>query len=213
MVFGGSWGSSLALLYAEAFPDRVKSLVLRGIFLCREYEKVWGYPLPGTGSTILFPDAAEELMKHYTEEEQKDWEQVTYQRLISEDTQTRLDMAKALVIWDVKRGALLPDTEGLKKAEDEKWSLHHATLEFIYIMNGCYIRENQILEEASRIQHIPCVIVQGRYDAVCPVQAAWELHKALPRSKLVIVPDSGHAATEPGTTKELIKACDEFAKL
>lgn len=213
MVFGGSWGSTLALLYAEAFPDRVKSLVLRGIFLCRNYEKEWGYPLPETGSTLIFPDAAKEIMSHYTEEEQKNWEQVTYQRLISEDRQTRVNTAKALVTWDIKRSTMVPEVETLKKVADEKWVLHHATLEFIYIMNGCYIRENQILDEINRIQHIPCTIVHGRYDIITPLQSAWDLHKALPQSKLVVVAESGHFATDPGISKELIKACDEFAKL
>lgn len=152
-------------------------------------------------------------MSYYTEEEQKNWEQVTYDRLTSEDRQIRLDTAKALVTWDITRSTLLLDTETLKKVEDEKWVLHHATLEFIYLMNGCYIRENQILEEIHRIQHIPCIIVHGRYDAVCPVQSAWDLHKALPRSKLVIVPGAGHFATDPEISKELVKACDEFASL
>lgn len=213
MVFGGSWGSTLALLYAEAFPDRVHSLVLRGIWLCRREEMVWGFPMRGTGSSQLFPDAAEELLSHYTEEEQKDWEQVTFKRLISEDQQTRVNTARILNIWDIKRSSLLPDSAALKKVDDEKWSVHHATIEFTYIINGCFLRENQILEDIDKIQNIPCVIVQGRYDAVCPPQAAWDLHRALPKSGLVIVPDAGHSATDPGTLKELVQACDDFAQL
>lgn len=213
MIFGGSWGSTLALLYAEAFPDRVHSLVLRGIFLSRKHELEWGWPMRGSGASQLFPDAAEEILSHYTEEEQKDWKQVTYERLLSKDAQTRVNVARILNVWDITRSSLLLDPASLEQVNDEKWSIHHATLEFTYLINGCFIRENQILEEIDKIEHIPCIIVQGRYDAVCPTQAAWDLHKAFPLSKLVIVPDAGHSAKDPGILKELIKACDEFAKL
>lgn len=214
MVFGGSWGSTLALLYAQAFPERVKSLVLRGIFLARKSEIEFGHSLRGAGVDLLFPEAAEEFLSDYTEEEQKDWQQVALERLTKGDEQTRIKTARSLNIWDITRGSTLfnPATS-FKPLEDKSWSLTHATLEFTYLMNGCYIRENRILEEIDNIKHIPCVIIHGRYDTVCPVSAAWDLHKAMPSSRIVINPDSGHSATDPGNFKELIKACDEFAKL
>lgn len=213
MVFGGSWGSTLALLYAQAFPDRVKTLVLRGIFLARRIEQEWGFPTRGSGASQLFPDAAEEFLSHLTKEEQKDWEKATYNRLTSEDKQTRVAMARALNTYDMKRSSLSYNPATLSKLDDKKWSVHHALLEHTYIMNGCWLRENQILEEMEKIQHIPCIIVQGRYDAVCPPLSAWDLHNAWPGSRLIMNSDSGHSATDPSNFRELVKACDEFARL
>lgn len=173
----------------------------------------WDFPLRGYGPSEFFPDAAEEYLSHYTEEEQKDWENVTYKRLTEGDEQTRIKTARALNIWDITRGSHILDPSSLEKVNDEKWSLQHAILEFVYLYHGCFIRENQILEEIEKIKHIPCIIVNGRYDMICPPLAAWDLHRAMPLSRIVIIPDSGHSATDPGTFRELVKACDEFAEL
>lgn len=158
MVFGGSWGSTLALLYAQAHPERVSSLVLRGIFLVRKSELAWGHPTRGAGAQQLFPDAAEELLEYLTEEEQSDWEGSIYKQLISDDRPTRVAAARALNTWDFKRATLTFDPSSLEELDDEEWSLHHATILTHYVLHGAWIRDGQILEEAemAKIRHIPC---------------------------------------------------------
>jgi len=219
VVFGGSWGSTLGLLYAQAFPERVGGLILRGIFLARRSEVLWGAPTREAGAAQLFPDAAAELLAYLRGStpafKDEDWEATLYAQLTSADRAVRVAAARALNMWDIGRSSLLLDAAALQKVEDEAWSLHHAILEFHYLYHGAFVRDGQILEEAQmqRIRHIPCTIVQGRYDAVCPAQAAWDLHEAWPEAKFVMVPDAGHSALEPGTFAELVKACDEFGKM
>lgn len=160
MVFGGSWGSTLALLYAQAHPDRVSSLVLRGIFLLRKSELEWGHPITG-GSVQLFPDAAEEFLSHLSEAEKEDWERSIYMRLLSDDRSVRVEAARILNTYDFKRSSLVFDPESLETLDDEVWSLHHATLLMHYFLHNGWIREGQILEreEMAKIRNIPCELI------------------------------------------------------
>lgn len=158
MVFGGSWGSTLALLYAQAYSDRVASLVLRGIFLVRKAEVAWGLPNREAGAAQLFPDAAEEFMAHLTKTEQRDPLGAIYTQLTSDDKDVRVKAARVSNTWDIKRSSLLFEPVSLKKIEDEQWSLQHAILENHYIIHGAWLRDGQILEkdEMDKIRHIPC---------------------------------------------------------
>ena len=158
VVFGGSWGSTLALLYAQAHPERMISLVLRGIFLARKSEIAWDLPTRESGAAQLFPDAAEEMLSHFTEEEQEDVMASLYKRLVSDNKETRVEAARVSNTWDIKRSSLLLDSASLNKIDDEKWSLQHAILGNHFLINGAWLREGQILEKENvdKIRHLPC---------------------------------------------------------
>ncbi|KAF1851592.1 Het-C-domain-containing protein [Cucurbitaria berberidis CBS 394.84] len=213
LVFGGSWGSTLALAYAQTHPESVGSLVLRGIFAVRELELKWTL-VPG-GVAMLYPDKWDEFIEFLPEEERADHIASYHKRLMSDDTSISYPAAEAWNRWEVSISCLYPNTEGLKKLEDLKWLLAHARMESHYFNNKAWLEEGQLLkkENIDKIRHIPATLVQGRYDVVCPPVTAWALHKAWPESKLHFIPDAGHAATEPGTKKKLIETCDEYASL
>jgi proline iminopeptidase len=213
MVFGGSWGSTLALAYAQTHPQSVGSLVLRGIFAVRKLELDW-MNHPG-GASMIFPDRWEAFINFLPEEERSDHIANYHKRLMSSDTSISHPAATAWNSWEISISKLYPDPEELKKLEDPAYLLAHARIEVHYVTNGAWLEEGQLLkkENIDRIRHIPTSIVQGRYDVVCPPVTAWELKKVFPESKLYFVPDAGHSVIEPGTRKRLTEVCDAYASL
>ncbi len=206
-VFGGSWGSTLALVYAQEYPDRVQSLMLRGIFMCRKSELHWFYQ---DGASHIFPDAFESYREHIPKQEQGDLIKAYHTRLTSEDVDTRRAAAKEWTRWEMATSRLFPDASYLEKAEDLDFAVAFARIECHYFINAIFLEEAHILNHVEAIQHIPTSIVQGRYDVVCPARSAWELHKALPSSNLIIVQDAGHSMGEVSIARELVAITDSF---
>jgi len=210
-VFGGSWGSTLSLAYAETHPGRVRSLTLRGIFLCRPKEIRWFYQ---EGASWIFPDVWEEYEKVIPEGERGDFVSAYYRRLTSEDEAVRLEAARAWSVWEGSTSKLLFDYAMIDRFAEPEFALAFARIECHYFMNNAFFpTDNYLIENVGKIRHIPAVIVQGRYDVVCPMQSAWELHRAWPEADLRVIPDSGHSATEPGTISALVDATDKFKTL
>lgn len=207
-VFGGSWGSTLALAYAETHPDRVTELVLRGIFLLRKSEIDWFYQ---AGASQLFPDAWEGYLAPIPEAERGDLLRAYYKRLTSPDAAVRVAAAKAWSVWEARTSCLSPNEELIAKNAEDEYALAFARIECHYFVHGGFVEgERALLTNVHKIRHIPAVIVQGRYDVVCPMESAWALHRAWPEADLKIVGDAGHAALEPGTLHELVTATDRF---
>ncbi|KAI8933468.1 hypothetical protein NX059_009206 [Plenodomus lindquistii] len=213
LVFGGSWGSTLALTYAQTHPSAVSSLVLRGVFAVRKMELDWTNG--SSGAAMLFPDHYAQMIDFLPEAERRQHVKHFHARLMSEDESVSLPAARAWNKWELAISQLRPDEEAMEKLEDPKWLLAHARMEIHYFVNGAWLEDGQLLrkENIDKIRHIPTTIVQGRYDVVCPPVTAWELHQQWPESNLFFVDDAGHSATEPGTKKKLVEACDEFASL
>ena len=212
LVFGGSWGSTLALAYAETHPDQVTELVLRGIFLLRKWEIDWFYQRPD-GAGALFPDLWEKYVATIPEAERSDMVRACYRRLTSDDPQTMRQAAKTWSIWEGATSFLRLNPDYVAKFQEDDYAAAFARIECHYfINNGFFATNNQLIEQVAKIRKIPAVIVQGRYDVVCPVKSAWDLHCAWPEADLRIVPDAGHSAFEPGNIHELISATDRFAK-
>ncbi|MFE9579890.1 prolyl aminopeptidase [Nocardia sp. NPDC006044] len=209
-VFGGSWGSTLALAYAETYPDRVTELVLRGIFLLRRKEIDWYY---NGAAGYVYPDEWEKYLAPVPEAERdEDLVEVYHRLLHSADEQVALRAAIAWSTWEGATSSLLPQPDRVAESADPRFALAFARIENHYFRNHAFLDEGQLLRDADTIAHIPTVIVQGRHDIVCPAVSAWDLHKALPASELHIVEDAGHASFEPGITHHLIEATDRFAK-
>jgi len=204
-VFGGSWGSTLSLIYAQNHPSRVLSLTLRGIFMCRKSELHWFYQ---DGASHVFPDAFEPYRDHIPVEEQGDLIKAYYARLTSDDVEVRRGAAKEWTRWEMATSRLFPDPKYLDKAEDLDFAVAFARIECHYFINAIFVEESYILNHAAKIQHIPITIVQGRYDMVCPPRSAWQLHKALTGSNLVMVGDAGHSMGEVSIARELVAATD-----
>ncbi len=208
-VFGGSWGSTLALAYAQKHPQRVTELVLRGIFMLRRWELAWFYQ---EGASRMFPDAWAHYLKPIPAAERSDLIAAYHKRLTSEDEATRLEAAKAWSIWEGGTSYLHIDPDYATSHGDAAFALAFARIENHYFVNGGFFEvEDQLLRDAHRIADIPGVIVQGRYDVVCPAQSAWELHKAWPKAELTITPTSGHSAFEAENIDALVRATDRFA--
>ena len=211
LVFGGSWGSTLGLAYAQTHPERVTHLVLRGIFLLRRWELEWFYQNPG-GAAALYPDLWEHYIEPIPPEERGDMMAAYYRRLTSQDPAELSRAAKAWALWEAATSFLRRNSLYTAKLGQDTHSEAFSRIECHYFVNGGFLASpNQLIENVPRIRHIPAVIVQGRYDIVCPMKSAWELHRAWPEAELQIVPDAGHSAFEPGNTHELIKATDRFA--
>jgi proline iminopeptidase len=211
-VFGGSWGSTLALAYAQKHPERCTELVLRGIFLLRRSELEWFYQNP-EGAASMFPDLWEHYLAPLTAEERTDCIASYYKRLTSEDKSTLLTAARAWSIWEGALSFIKMNADYVKRYGDAEFAAAFARIECHYFIHGGFLdRPNQLLEDVDKIRHIPAVIVQGRFDVVCPMRSAWDLHKAWPEADLRVVPDAGHSAFEPGIARELVKATDRFAK-
>jgi len=207
-VFGGSWGSTLALAYAQTHPERVTELVLRGIFLLRKWEIDWFYQ---DGTSHLFPDAWEKYLEPIPPAERGDLVQAYFKRLTSSDPAVRAAAARAWSQWEGRTSYLLQNDAYVKRTGENDFAEAFARIECHYFVNhGWLDGERALLANVGKIRHLPAVIVQGRYDVVCPLESAWALHRAWPEAELRIVPDSGHAAHEPGILHELILATDRF---
>ncbi|AGH94707.1 prolyl aminopeptidase [Pseudobdellovibrio exovorus] len=208
IVFGGSWGSTLALAYAETHPERVKGLILRGIFLCRPSEIKWFYQF---GASEIFPDVWESYSEFIPEQERHDFVSAYYKRLTHEDPAIRLEAAKRWSKWEAATSRLIVDLKAVEEFDDPTFALQFARIECHYFTNNAFFETNNFLiENVGKIRHIPAVIVQGRYDVVCPARSAWDLHRAWPEADLHIIPDSGHAAGEAGTRSCLVAMTDKF---
>ncbi len=208
-VFGGSWGSTLALAYAEKHPDRVAELVLRGIFLLRKQEIDWFYQ---RGASILYPDAWESYIGHIPESERSDLLTAYHKRLTSPDPQVRLAAARIWSGWEGRTSKLIPEEEFVGHYEEDEFALAFARIEAHYFVNRGFLdSDDQLLRDAGSIRKSPGVIVQGRYDVVCPMESAWALHRAWPEADMIITPDSGHSAFEPPNSRALVAATDKFA--
>ena len=211
VVFGGSWGSTLALAYAIKHTERVKGLILRGIFLCRPWEIDWLYQ---KGTSALFPDYWDTYLSPIPKEEQNNMVQAYYKRLTSDDYPTRLNAAKIWSQWEAATSRLIIDQKSINDFGEPDLALSFARIECHYFINNAFFStDNWLLENVSKIKHLPGIIVQGRYDVVCPAQSAWELKKAWPDVKFTMIADAGHSATEPGISSALIQAADEFRRL
>lgn len=209
VVFGGSWGSTLGLAYAQTHPERVLGLVLRGVFLLRKQEIDWFYQ---EGAHMLFPDAWEDFLGPVPGEERHDLVGAYYRLLTSEDPDKRLAAARAWSGWEARTSKLLVSEELVQKFDEPMLALAFARIECHYFVHrGFFDRDDHLLHFAERLRGIPGWIVQGRYDVVCPMRSAWDLHRAWPEAKLVVVPDAGHSAFELGIQAELVRATDELA--
>ncbi len=209
LVFGGSWGSTLALAYAEAHPGRVIALVLRGIFLGRQMELDWWLK----GLRLIYPDAWQAFAGYLPADEQDDILASYHRRLIDPDPKVHLPAARAWALYEASCSTLLPSPQTMQAFSQDNVALALARLEAHYFINRIFMDEGQLLSEADRLAEIPGVIVQGRYDVVCPAISAHDLSAVWRQSELQIVPDAGHSAMEPGTRRRLVAACDRFAAL
>jgi proline iminopeptidase len=208
LVFGGSWGSTLALAYAQTHPERVTALVLRGIFLVRRWEIAWFYQ---DGCSHLFPDAWERYLAPIPEDERHDLVAAYHRRLTHDDPAVRIPAAKAWSQWEARTSYLQASPEAVAHFDDDGAANAFARIECHYFVHDCWLDgDRALLRNVDRIRHLPCVIVQGRYDVVCPMASAWALHRAWPESDLRVVGDAGHSAFEPGLTHELVEATDRF---
>jgi proline iminopeptidase len=208
LVFGGSWGSTLALAYAETHPRAVSELVLRGIFLLRELELKWFYQF---GASLLFPEQWQRYLAPIPPAERHDLLAAFHRRLLSDDGAVRLEAARAWSIWEGATSSLLPNPKREDQFGSPEFALALARIEAHYFVNrGFFAHEHQLLDGVERIRKIPGVIVHGRYDVVCPIDTAFELHRRWPEADFRIVQDAGHSAYEPGITAELLAATDRF---
>jgi proline iminopeptidase len=208
VVFGGSWGSTLSLAYSQTHPDRCLGLILRGIFMLRSTEISWFYQ---SGASYLFPDAWEAYLSPIPVAERHDLLTAYYRRLTSPDPQVRRAAARAWSIWEASTSKLLPDSGLVEKFGEDQFAAAFARIECHYFVNRGFLEtEDQLLKNVDRIRHLPAVIIQGRYDVVCPMITAWELHHAWPEAEFIIVPDAGHSMTEPGIQRALIDTSDRW---
>jgi proline iminopeptidase len=208
LVFGGSWGSTLALAYAQTHPERTSELVLRGIFLLRQWELQWFYQ---AGCSALFPDYFADYVDVIPEAERGDLITAFHRRLTGSNRAEQLAAARAWSLWEAATSFLHVDHESLRRWGDADFATAVARIECHYFVNKGFLdHEDQLITNVERIRHIPAVIVQGRYDVVCPIRTAWDLHLAWPEADFRVPADAGHSAFEPGNTRELIAATDRF---
>jgi proline iminopeptidase len=211
VVFGGSWGSTLALAYSQAHPERCKALILRGIFLLRRSELLWFYQ---EGASHIFPDAWEHYLAPIPPRERGDLIRAYHKRLTSRSRAVRFSAARAWSIWEASTSKLRTDPALVKKFGHGRFADAFARIEAHYFVHrGFFKREDQLLRDVKRIRHIPGVIVQGRYDVVCPMRSAWDLHRAWPEAKLIVIPDAGHSMSEPGIRSALITETSRMLQL
>lgn len=208
VVFGGSWGSTLALLYAETYPAHVLGLILRGIFLCRDQDVKWFYQ---HGASELFPDQWEDFVAPIPEAEREDMIGAYYRQLTGGDDVAKMRAAEAWSTWEGKTACLLTNDEVVDYFSDPYVALSVARIEAHYFVNQSFMQPSQLLDNADKLKNIPGYIVHGRYDVICPVAQAWALHKAWPEAELNIIDDAGHAVSEPGISRRLVEITDELA--
>lgn len=209
LVLGGSWGSTLALAYAEIFPKRVLGLILRGIFAVREKELSWFYQ---EGASFIFPEEWSRFVAALSPAERKDIPHAYAKRFASKNQKTRMEAARAWATWERETLHHFPQENKKHSKADDAAMLAIALIEHHYFMNKGFMKEDQLLRNVKKLKNIPGIIIQGRYDVVCPATTAWELNQKWPTSCLVMIPDAGHAFNEPGTLDATIKATDFFAK-
>jgi proline iminopeptidase len=212
IVLGGSWGSTLALAYASKHPSRVRGLILRGIFLCRKAEIDWFYQ---NGASNIFPDYWEKYLEPIPEEERNDLVKAYHKRLvIGSDEQERVKAAMAWAKWESATSYLHVNQGGIDSFDDTKHAVEFSRIENHYFVNKAFFETDEyLLEQAEKYRKIPGVIVHGRYDVVCPVKNAWDLHKVWPEAQVHIVPDAGHSAWEPGILDKILEATEAFKAL
>lgn len=208
-VLGGSWGSTLALAYAQKHGERVVQLILRGIFTVRQREIRWFYQ---DGASSLFPDAWEDFVAPIPAAERGDLVAAYYKRLTGDNATERMACAKAWSQWEGNTMALRPNASLIASLGEDTFALAFGRIECHYFVNkGFFESDDQLLAGTHLIRNIPGAIIQGRYDVVTPMETAWALHKAWPEAAFEIVPDAGHTGTEPGITDAMIRATDRFA--
>lgn len=208
LVFGGSWGSALGLAYAQAHPQRVSELVLRGIFTVRRSELDWYYQF---GASEVHPEKWADFLAPIPPDERGDLRAAYRKRLTSEDEAVRLEAARAWTLWEGRTLTLLPDANVTSGFEDPHFALAFARIENHYFVHGGWLEEGQLIRNADRLRGIPGTIVQGRYDMACPARTAYELHKAWPEAEFHLVEGAGHAYSEPGTLDRLIRATEQYS--
>ncbi len=210
VVFGGSWGSTLALAYAQKHPQQVLGLILRGIFLCRQREIDWFYQ--EGGASRIFPEYWQDFARVIPPHEQAQMVSAYYQRLTCQDELQRMQAAKAWSIWEGRTATLRGNKHVVDHFANPHTALSLARIECHYFMHQSFLAENQLLNDAGQLADIPGTIVQGRYDIICPMESAWALHQAWPLSELHVIADAGHSAAEPGITEALVTATDQMLK-
>lgn len=210
VLFGGSWGSTLSLLYAEKFPERVMGMILRGIFLCRQRDLQWFYQ---DGASRIFPDYWEDFVHPIPSAERGDLISAYYRRLTSENELERMAAAKAWSTWEGRCATLRPNQSVVSNFAEPHVAMSLARIEAHYFVNNCFIRENQILEDSAALAGIPGIIVHGRYDLICPLENACILSDLWPDAELDIIRDAGHSAQEPGIVDALVRAGMDMARL
>ena len=208
LVFGGSWGSTLGLAYAQAHPERATGLILRGIFGMRRAELLWYYQ---EGASWIFPDKWERFVAPIPDAERGDLIAAYRRRLTGDDSAVQMQAAHAWSLWEGETLTLLPDPRLAVQHGDDAFALAFARIENHYFVHGAWLEEGQLLRDVPRIAHLPGVIVQGRYDVATPARTAWELHRAWPQAAFHLIADAGHATTEPGILAALLDATDRFA--
>lgn len=208
LLFGGSWGSTLSLVYAETHPGRVLGLILRGIFLCRPSEIRWFYQ---DGAHWLFPDYWEDYVAPIPEGERDNLLRAYHRRLAGPDTTEQNRCAHAWSLWEARTSTLMPNTTLVNHLVTPAVALAMARIESHYFMHDSFLEPNQIIARAAQLSSIPGVLIHGRYDVVCPLANAFDLHRAWPSARLEVIPESGHSALEPRTTDALVAATEEFS--
>lgn len=208
LLFGGSWGSTLSLLYAQAHPDRVLGLVLRGIFLCRDDDIRWFYQY---GASEVFPDYWQDFLAPIPEAERADLLAAYHRRLTGDNDLERMAAAKAWSVWEGRCSTLDPNPDMVAHFASPRFALAFARIESHYFINHAFIRPNQILDEAHKLAGLPGIIVHGRYDLVCPLSQAHALSRVWPDAELEIIRDAGHSSGEPGIVDALVRATDAMA--
>lgn len=209
VLFGGSWGSTLSLVYAQTYPERVMGLILRGIFLCRREDLLWFYQ---DGANRLFPDFWDDFAAQIPEAERSDMIGAYYRQLIGDNQIQQMTAAKIWSGWEGRTATLKPCQDVVDSFTEPHRALSLARIEAHYFVNDAFLEHNQILRDAHKLAGIPGMIVHGRYDVICPLDNAYALHKAWPGSELQIIREAGHASREPGIVDALIRATDDLAK-
>ncbi len=207
VLFGGSWGSTLSLVYAQAYPERVRGMILRGIFLCRKQDIKWFYQ---DGACHVFPDYWRDYLAPIPSSEQGDTLAAYYRRLVGDNELIRMAAAKAWSIWEGRCASLQPNPSLVAHLGSPHTALAMARIEAHYFVNHAFLDNNEIIARANRLKDIPGVIIHGRYDMVCPVGQAFDLHRAWPGAVLEVIRDAGHASTEASTLAALVQATDDM---
>ena len=211
VIYGGSWGSTLSLAYSQTYPDSCKALILRGIFLVRKKEIHWFYQ---EGASKIFPDDWQSFIAPIPIEKRDNLLEAYYNLLIGKDSSKKIEAAKAWSTWEGSTVRLIQDKDFIGDFSDEKFAEAFARIESHYFMNNAWFNsDNHLIENVDKIRHIPAVIVHGRYDVICPVENAWELHQAWPESELHIIPDAGHSIFEEGIKDKILEYTEKFSSL